>query len=104
MEGVASLPKYLTVWLDMKQAFNNLTEENKVALREELSKYQSGDLNRSADLESAFVQKIGDSSNDDEDNLKFTTLRTTARNKMIDNLADMVKNDNVTTKTKKLKR
>lgn len=86
------------------ETFNNLTEENKVALREELSKYQSGYLNRSADLESAFVQKIGDSSSDEEDNLKFTTLRTTARNKMIDDLADMVKNDNMTTKTKRLKR
>jgi len=28
VEGVASLPKYLTVWLDMKQAYNLCNELN----------------------------------------------------------------------------
>lgn len=86
------------------EVFTNLDDDSKKSLDEELSKYQSGDLNRSSDLETMLLQQISDSSNDAEDDNKIATLRKNARNKVIDDLADVIKNDNSTTKTKKLKR
>jgi len=81
--------------------YHNLTDENKNYLNEELIKYQSGGLNRNNDLENALLAKISGEHNDSAEREK---ARRIARDKMIDDLADVMKNDNSTTTVKKLKR
>lgn len=82
--------------------YHNLNEERKKLLKEELLNYQSGSLKRASNLEEIFIKKFNRKPNDkDEEKNK---IRNSARNNMIDDLADMIKNDNVTTVTKKLKR
>lgn len=82
--------------------YHNLNEERKKLLKEELLNYQSGSLKRASNLEEIFIKKFNRKPNDkDEEKNK---IRHSARNNMIDDLADMIKNDNVTTVTKKLKR
>lgn len=83
--------------------FHNLDEDSRKSIDEELEDYQSGSINRNMELENALL-KIGDDSNDDEEDTKLETLRTNAKNNMIDDISDIIKNDNVTTVTKKLKR
>lgn len=83
--------------------FHNLDEDSRKSINEELEDYQSGSINRDMELENALL-KIGDDSNDDEEDTKLETLRTNAKNNMIDDISDIIKNDNVTTVTKKLKR
>lgn len=78
----------------------NLEQDNKKTLDNELIKYQSGGLNRNITLESILMQKVSNKG----DNDKLATLRNSTRNKMIDELADIISNDNVTTKSKILKR
>lgn len=86
------------------EAFHILGEENKVEIKGELVSYQAGSLRRSPDLESALINTVSNAENDDEDNIKLQKLRTASRNKMIDDLADIMENNNQTTTHKKLKR
>lgn len=85
------------------EAYTIQTTENKEALAEELKLYQSGGLHRNSDLENVMLSHVGDDSQDDEDNENLANLRKNTRNNIIDDIADIVKNDNITTKTKKLK-
>lgn len=84
--------------------YQNLDDDSKKELNDELIKYQNGDLNRFSDLENQLINTVGDNSNDDEDNVGLSKRRNTAKNQMIDDLAKVMSNDNVTTTTKKLKR
>lgn len=85
------------------EIYTTRTDENKQALAEELKMYQSGGLHRSVNLENALLNHISDTSQDDEDDEKIDNLRKQTKNSIIDDLADIINNDNITTKTKKLK-
>lgn len=97
---------YIKFIRDISLSFDVYSQQDddaKKSLAEELRLYQSGGLHRSTDLENALLNHVGDDSNDDEDDQKIANLRKNTRNNIIDDLADIVRNDNVTTKTKKLK-
>jgi hypothetical protein len=80
--------------------FRNLNEENRKLLNEEIIDYQNGSLHRNSDLENMFIAVMDPNSNDNE---KIAKLRKDLRNQIIDDLADVMNNNNETTKVKKLK-
>lgn len=100
--------KNITEWMNYVnnstvsfEIFHMLSEENKLELKQELLSYQSGSLKRSPDLENNLIDKLG---NDEKNNIELQRLRNSSRNKMIDDLANIMKSNNPSTIHKKLKR
>lgn len=80
--------------------YHSLNEENRKFIKNEMLKYQSGDLNRNSDLETLLLNNFSKNDNDKKDT---ADLRNKMRNDMIDALADLMNNNHENTKTKKLK-
>lgn len=76
-------------------SYHNLNDIDKKFINEELNNYKSGSLHRSSELEEMLLKKLPDSDDYERKNI---------RNKMINDLAYIMNNNNTTTKIKKLKR
>lgn len=82
------------------EIFNNLDLEGKEYLKHELLNYQNGSLHRNSDLENLLLSTFSKNSSDNENE---AIIRENIKNKMIDDMADILNNENITTKTKKIK-
>lgn len=84
------------------EIFKLSNKETKNLLEEELNTYQIGSLKRDSELESAFLKGFNQSSTVESKEEK--ERRIEQRDNMIFDISDIMKSDNITTSTKKLKR
>lgn len=84
------------------ETFTSLSNDDRSILHNEILNYQNGSLHRSTELENALKDAMINSSQDRKDET-ILKLRKKANNQVIDDLAEIMSNQNNTTKTKKLK-